>query len=225
MDHIYLTQADFISNSYRGIEDFALPAESERQPLKSDPRITAVPMMLRRRLSDGSRLAAALGMSMLRKAKAQNLAINHVVFASRGGEMDCSIKLLEDMVKDGGLSPAVFSASVHNAGAGAMTVASGYHGTVSAISAADETLFATIAETAASLSEEQKLCSLAVLWEDRIACDDLDFKKLGPDRPYALAMILSSCKASESIRIPLDYAWLSGMDAYAFAKFLASKRH
>lgn len=224
MDQVYLTKADFISNSCRGIEDFSLPARSELPALKNDPRIAAVPMMIRRRLSDGSRLAAALGLTMLRHAQEQNIALGHIVFASRGGEMSCSVKLLEDMVKDCGLSPAVFSASVHNAGAGAMTVASGYHGSVSAISADRETLFAAIAESAASLSTEQTSCALTILWEDRIDCGDLDFKKLGPDRPYALAMMLSSAKTLGCTPIPLNYDWLSGMDAHEFAKYLASSR-
>ena len=74
----------------------------------SNVDLSQLPMMIRRRLNLAEKLAIA---SMLKSY--ENSDVN-VIFASKFGEIDRSIKLIEQYKQENEVSPIEFSMSVHN---------------------------------------------------------------------------------------------------------------
>ena len=74
----------------------------------SNVDLSQLPMMIRRRLNLAEKLAIA---SMLKSY--ENSDVN-VIFASKFGEIDRSIKLIEQYKQENEVSPTEFSMSVHN---------------------------------------------------------------------------------------------------------------
>ena len=72
-----------------------------------------------------------------------------VVFASRWGEIGVTLKLMNQFHADGEMSPAGFSASVHNAAPGAFSLLTKNHAPYTAIAARDRSLEAGLLETLA----------------------------------------------------------------------------
>ena len=96
------------------IDKFIFWTESEAEKL---PDVSFIPAMLRRRMSAVEKIAIAL---------AQKIAPEHndyrIVFASRFGEWEQTIKLIRQFYQDKEMSPAGFSNSVHNAAMGHLSL-------------------------------------------------------------------------------------------------------
>ena len=69
-----------------------------------------------------------------------------VVFASRWGEIGVTVKLMKQFHADHEMSPAGFSASVHNAAPGAFSLLTRNHAPYTAIAARERSLEAGILE-------------------------------------------------------------------------------
>jgi len=69
-----------------------------------------------------------------------------VVFASRWGEIGVTLKLMRQFHEDGEMSPAGFSASVHNAAPGAFSLLTHNHAPYTAIAARERSLEAGLLE-------------------------------------------------------------------------------
>ena len=135
--------------------------------------------MERRRLTGVERAALSVAWQVRAKDEIP------VVFASRWGEIGVTLKLMEPFHGDGEMSPAGFSASVHNAAPGAFSLITGNHAPYTAIAARDRSLEAGLLETlalnrsaifvyaeeatpqfyAAEFGPLQKACALAVRLE------------------------------------------------------------
>ena len=105
------------------------------------PDVSFVPPLERRRLTAVVR--AALSMAWQVKTDAEL----PVVFASRWGEIGVTLKLMKQFHADGEMSPAGFSASVHNAAPGAFSLLTKNHAPYTAIAARDRSLEAGLLET------------------------------------------------------------------------------
>ena len=81
------------------------------------PDVSFVPPMERRRLTGVERAA----LSVARRVYPEGEEVP-VVFASRWGEIGTTVKLMRQCHEDGEMSPAGFSASVHNAAPGAFSI-------------------------------------------------------------------------------------------------------
>ena len=94
-------------------------AQAEWRATPDDPKpdVSFVPPMERRRLTGVERAA----LSVARKVYPEGEEVP-VVFASRGGEIGTTVKLMRQCHDDGEMSPAGFSASVHNAAPGAFSL-------------------------------------------------------------------------------------------------------
>ncbi len=104
-----------------------LPEESlERPPVQF------MPPMLRRRCGDGARAALAVAYACLKPDDRMSLP---VVFASRHGEAQTTLSILQSLAKAEPLSPMDFSLSVHNASSGIFSIATGNTAPASAIAA------------------------------------------------------------------------------------------
>ena len=92
-------------------------AEWRATPEDPKPDVSFVPPMERRRLTGVERAA----LSVARKVYPEGEEVP-VVFASRWGEIGTTVKLMRQCHDDGEMSPAGFSASVHNAAPGAFSL-------------------------------------------------------------------------------------------------------
>ena len=86
-------------------------------PESPKPDVSFVPPMERRRLTGVERAA----LSVARRVYPEGEEVP-VVFASRWGEIGTTVKLMRQCHEDGEMSPAGFSASVHNAAPGAFSI-------------------------------------------------------------------------------------------------------
>ncbi len=98
------------------------------------PDVSFVPPLERRRLTGVERAA----LSAAWRVKAEGEA--PVVFASRWGEIGVTAKLMRQFHEDREMSPAGFSASVHNAAPGAFSLLTRNHAPYTAVAARDRSL-------------------------------------------------------------------------------------
>ena len=107
------------------------------------PDVSFVPPMERRRLTGVERAALSVAWRVKTDAELP------VVFASRWGEIGVTLKLMNQFHADGEMSPAGFSASVHNAAPGAFSLLTKNHAPYTAIAARDRSLEAGLLEVLA----------------------------------------------------------------------------
>lgn len=119
------------------IEAYAVWCADESHP---KPDVSFVPPMERRRLTGVERAALAVAWPV-RAAGAVP-----VVFASRWGEIGVTLKLMRQFQADGEMSPAGFSASVHNAAPGAFSLLTKNRAPYTAIAARARSLEAGLLE-------------------------------------------------------------------------------
>ena len=105
------------------------------------PDISFVPPLDRRRLTGVERAALSVAWQVKTDAELP------VVFASRWGEIGVTLKLMKQFHADGEMSPAGFSASVHNAAPGAFSLLTKNHAPYTAIAARERSLEAGLLET------------------------------------------------------------------------------
>lgn len=119
------------------IEQFAVWRATAEAP---KPDVSFVPSLERRRLTGVERAALSVAWQVKTDAELP------VVFASRWGEIGVTIKLMQQFHADGEMSPAGFSASVHNAAPGAFSLLTKNHAPYTAIAARDRSLEAGLLE-------------------------------------------------------------------------------
>lgn len=92
-------------------------AEWTETPESPKPDVSQIPPMVRRRLTALERAALSVALQVYPKGEEVP-----VVFASRWGEIGTTLKLMRQMHDEGEMSPAGFSASVHNAAPGQLSI-------------------------------------------------------------------------------------------------------
>lgn len=113
-------------------------------PENPRPDVSFVPPLERRRLTVLERAALAVAHAV------DPSGTLPVVFASRWGEVGDTLKLMRQFREEGEMSPAGFSASVHNAAPGAWSVLTRNHRPYTAVAARRATLAAGFLEACAS---------------------------------------------------------------------------
>jgi len=111
------------------------------------PDVSFVPPLERRRLTSLERAALSVAWQVKTDAELP------VVFASRWGEIGVTLKLIRQFHDDGEMSPAGFSASVHNAAPGAFSLLTKNRAPYTAIAARDRSLEAGLLEAVAMRRE------------------------------------------------------------------------
>ncbi|PWC20033.1 beta-ketoacyl synthase [Brenneria roseae subsp. roseae] len=76
-----------------------------------------LPMMMARRLNNGSRLAVDCGLALLHRQ-----SVDAIVFTSRHGELERNLSILKALSNNDNISPTDFAMSVHNAAVGSLTI-------------------------------------------------------------------------------------------------------
>lgn len=154
---------DWRSNPY-------LPAGDE------SPSATFMPPLLRRRALRLGRMAIESLATIAMEAPADT----PVVFASRHGETHRSIKLTQELIAEGGVSPQSFSLSVHNATVGLYTITRACRANVTALAGCQATATTLLTEALGLLADGAP--SVLV-----VACDEMlpDCYKPYADEPQA----------------------------------------
>ena len=104
------------------------------------PDVSFIPPLDRRRLTGVERAALAVAWQVRPEGEVP------VVFASRWGEIGVTVKLMTQFHADREMSPAGFSASVHNAAPGAFSLLTHNHAPYTAIAARERSLEAGLLE-------------------------------------------------------------------------------
>lgn len=160
------------------------------------PSLSQVPAMQRRRFSRLSKM-------MLHVAFAADAPPQcHSIFASRHGELNRTIGLLEDIIAKQPLSPTAFSQSVHNTASGLFGIVSGNRQASTSIAAGSETLAQAMVEAYAQLASGDAPV-LLVYGDDPVPpiydayTDELEY-------PLALAMLLTNKEADTVAQLSID---------------------
>ncbi|WP_429064555.1 beta-ketoacyl synthase chain length factor [Aeromonas bestiarum] len=110
------------------------------------PATPLLPMMMARRLSQGSRLAVQVGLSLLARHP-----VDYAIFVSRHGELARSVSLLQALADGQALSPTDFSMSVHNTAAGLSSIQGKAAIPMTSLAAGEGGLMAGFTEAVAAL--------------------------------------------------------------------------
>ncbi|MBJ7550338.1 beta-ketoacyl synthase chain length factor [Marinomonas ostreistagni] len=138
--------------------------------------------MLRRRFTKMGKVAAA---ALCGLELDENTPL---VFASRHGDVDLTLSLLQNIASDQDLSPTGFSLAVHNAIAGLLSIAQKDTSSITSVAACQNMLPTALLEAAIQLQDFSKVVCLI--------CDTPVPKIYQPytessDIPYAIALLLS----------------------------------
>ena len=161
-----------------------------QEPAPSDdkPDISAIPAMLRRRLSSLGKMALSVAFPLLSNSEDKLPC----VFSSRHGELERTVGLLQALAKHEPLSPMHFSLSVHNAIGGVMAIA---RKDPSSITALTGDLGSTFLEAAAIMDEQSSHEILCIIYDEPVP-SIYAAQGPGPHKPYAIAFLLGSTSSN-----------------------------
>ena len=177
----------------------ALPVPLERS---GHPEARFLPPLMRRRCSPLSRIALTAAFECCDEQERGRCAS---VFASRHGNINESVDLLDRLAERQPLSPTVFSHTVHNAGAGLFSLAASNPRTSSSIAAQADTFGCGWLETLALLEREPELPALLV-----VADVPLESAFAGlvdeVEAAYGVALLLAASGPGEPLGFALEAA-------------------
>jgi len=164
----------------------------------SQPELGQIPARLRRRLSPAGKMALSVAWRVLADTPpGQPLP---AVFASRHGEADRTVAMLQALSREEALSPAQFSLSVHNAVSGVFSIAREDPSAVTALALRTEGPSLALLEAAMILAESVAERVLCVIYDkpmpEPYASAEPD---LGPSLPYAAAFLLHRGGGDEAV--------------------------
>ena len=145
---------DFTVASYAAWRAEAADGTSATPRGSASPDVSFIPPLERRRLTGVERAALAVAWQVRPEGEVP------VVFASRWGEIGVTVKLMTQFHADREMSPAGFSASVHNAAPGAFSLLTRNHAPYTAIAARERSLEAGLLE---ALTQEAAIAGRAAV--------------------------------------------------------------
>ena len=164
----------------------------------SEPRIPAMPAMLRRRAGFIGKMALEVAYRCL-----NGRAAVPTVFCSRHGECARSVELLQDLVRELPLSPTSFSLSVHNATAGLLSIARHDQANHSALSAGNSGVEHALIEACGLLADGAPEVLLVVY--DGLLPDEFQEFRDCVDQPFAWAWLIHPAREGNANTISLTW--------------------
>ncbi len=152
---------------------------------QGSPNVKFLPAMFRRRLSGLSKLALVSAFDCIQKEDPVS-----TVFVSRYGELNTTVKLLEDIAHNTAISPTGFSTSVHNTASGMYAIANKDQSPSTAIAAGADSLEMGFIEAVCQLTGGQQNRVLLVLAEEPLHPHYSQYSDM-PEKPFSLALLLS----------------------------------
>jgi len=154
-------------------------------PSEGKVDVSAVPPMMRRRMSNLSKMAVQTSIELLNQYD-----VDYLVFASRHGELARSAKLIEEIVAGEEASPMAFSQSVHNTAAGLATIATKKPIPLTSIAAGENTFQSAMVEAWAYLENHPDHKVLLVDFDEPLP-DVYEQYENQTYQGYALGLVLS----------------------------------
>jgi hypothetical protein len=167
-------------------------AEWAREPWAlatgEEPKVAAMPAMLRRRAGFLGRMALEVAYDCLGEQRRVP-----TVFCSRHGEVARAVELLGDLARGEPLSPTAFGLAVHNASAGLFSIARADRANHVALAAGSSSIEHALIEACGQLADGAPLVLL-------VACDTALPAPLGhfedcEEQPFAFAWLLGPAGA------------------------------
>jgi hypothetical protein len=164
-----------------------------------EPKVAAMPAMLRRRAGLLGRMALEVAYECL-----DGRTGVPTVFCSRHGEVGRAVELLDDLARGEPLSPTAFGLAVHNASAGLFSIARADRANHVALAAGTATLEHAVIEACGLLADGADMVLLvacdAPLPDVLTAFEDCD------EQPYAFAWaMVPACER------PVRLSWRAGL--------------
>ncbi|RYY02778.1 MAG: 3-oxoacyl-ACP synthase [Gammaproteobacteria bacterium] len=150
----------------------------------TQPDVSVIPAMLRRRLSPVARIAMSVIMPLAETHGAMPL-----VYVSRHGDLHRTFQLLQDLASGEPVSPTAFSLSVHNATAGLFSIQQGLTKNITAISCGDAELIPALLEALGQCKPQEP--KVMCVFCDEPPPDIYRDQANQPEFPYAIALIIS----------------------------------
>ncbi|WP_428773808.1 beta-ketoacyl synthase chain length factor [Vibrio sp.] len=174
-----------LSNGLNSQQDWLQWRTSGQWPEQGTADVSRIPAMMRRRMSNLSKLAVQTALSLLEQYQCQ-----YAVFSSRHGELHRSVGIVESILAGDDASPMAFSQSVHNTAAGLATIAGKQPIPVTSIAAAENSFHSGLTDAWLYLDQHP---------QDRVLL--VDFDEPLPEvyqvfeqqqyQSYALGLVLS----------------------------------
>lgn len=168
------------------------------------PKSSHIPMMSARRMSTGSRLAVAAGLSLLEETTA-----DMAIFTSRHGELERTYKILQCLHSQQNISPTDFAMSVHNTASGWLTIAGNIAMPVASLAAGVDSFQQGIIEAMGMLASGAERVLLVDF--DGIMPDFYHSQTSPIGLPYALALLLTAGDDLQCERISSIDSYESGL--------------
>ena len=187
------------------------------------PEVGFLPPLLRRRCSPLARIALRTAFACCDE---EELARTTTVFASRHGNINESIDLLDRLAQRQPLSPTVFSHTVHNAQAALFSLAAHNGHTSSSIAAQADTFGCAWLEALALLEREPGRPVLLVMADVPLASAFAGLVD-EPDASYGLALLIAASGAEGGLAFAIEPATPAATpprwpDAVEFLRWLLS---
>ncbi len=186
-------------------------AEPRELGAEGRPEASFLPALLRRRCSPLTRIMLTVAFECCGEEERAQVSS---VFASRHGNINESIELLERLAHQLPLSPTRFSHSVHNAQAGLFSIAAGNRRASSSIAAEAETFGCAYLE-ALTFLERFPECPVLLVMADVPLADAFASLVDEPAASYGLGLLL----ASHGPGTRLDFGITAGGGAAARARW------
>lgn len=159
------------------------------------PKLAFLPLMQRRRLSPLGRVVLSTLYPLFEKYSQQGMPAS-VILASRWGDIDLTVKALEEMSTERTLSPTGFSTSVHNAIGGLFSMFTHFKGNITSMAAGENTIASALTEAKAQLLEYPLV--FVSIYEDKTP---EVFEKFGEvPFPFAVTLTLSNKENQDYVR-------------------------
>lgn len=151
--------------------------------LASAPTLPQVPAMQRRRFSRLTKMLLDAAFQCDAPAQCRT------IFASRHGELNRTVELLEDIVQEQPISPIGFSQSVHNTASGIFSILTHNRAASTSIAASETTLEQALTEAYGQLCEDNS--DVLLVFGDEPVSDVYKEFIHEPELPIAIALQLS----------------------------------
>ncbi len=176
------------------------------------PKLPQVPAMQRRRYSKLTKMLLEVAFQCEPPAQCRT------IFASRHGELNRTVTLLQDIVREQPISPIGFSQSVHNTASGIFSILTNNLAASTSIAAGENTLEQALIEAFCQLSENNQ--PLLLVFGDEPVSDIYKEFTSEPELPIALGLLLTKTTEHDSglTRLTLDTG-SKAMSALAKTKF------
>ncbi|WP_281213684.1 beta-ketoacyl synthase chain length factor [Shewanella insulae] len=218
--HFHIHSAGAWSPLYQCLSDWQTwptqPADAE-QLAQAAPALKQVPAMQRRRFSKLTKMLLDVAFQCDAPSQCRT------IFASRHGELNRTVDLLQDIVRQQPISPIGFSQSVHNTASGLFSILTGNRAPSTSIAAGEATLTQAFIEAYGQLTENN--APLLLVFGDEPVSDIYKEFTQEPELPLAIALQLSLCQDQVSgtqliIETKPDASELAAAQPLSFGQFI-----